>query len=91
MKSVEEKAKSKAQQRLFGMARAVQKGKMKAPSKTVASIAKGVEPKEVEKFAKTKHKGLPEKVKKENAVIEQVSKVVKKWRDIVGCKRSKTT
>jgi transcription antitermination factor NusG len=44
-------AKSKAQQRYFGMVRA---GKIKKPE--------GMTNKEVEKMASTKHKGLPDKV-----------------------------
>lgn len=61
---MDEKAKSKAQQRLFGMARAVQKGEL-SPSKVggdVKKIAKTVSAKDVEDFASTKHKKLPEKV-----------------------------
>jgi len=61
---VTEVAKSKAQQRFFGMVRAVQKGDMKAPSKKIAQAAKGVKPSEVKKYASTKRKGLPERVKK---------------------------
>jgi len=61
---VTEKAKSKKQQRLFGMVHSVQKYGMPAPSKKVAAIAKSISPKEAEKFAKTKRSGLPEKVKK---------------------------
>lgn len=84
MKRVTEKAKSKAQQRLFGMARAVQKGVIETPSKKVASIAAEVEPKEVEKFAKTKHTGLPNRKKKK--VEETVLKVLTRWRKIIKCK-----
>ena len=65
-KKINEKAKSKEQQRLFGMAHAVQKGEL-SPSKVggaVKDIAKDVSPEDVKDFAKTKHKGLPEKVKK---------------------------
>lgn len=61
---VNEKATSKAQQRLFGMARAVQKGEL-SPKKVggaVKKIAKTVSPKDVEDFASTKHEDLPEKV-----------------------------
>ena len=60
-----EKAKSKSQQRLFGMVHAVQKGTIAAPTKNVEKIAKTVSPKEVMKFATTKTKNLPEKVKQE--------------------------
>lgn len=59
-----EKAVSKAQQKFMGMVHAVQKGEMKAPSKEVAKVAKGMSKKAGHDFASTKHKGLPEKVKK---------------------------
>lgn len=60
-----EKAVSKAQQKFMGMVHAVQKGEMKAPSKEVAKAAKGMSKKAGHEFAATKHKGLPEKVKKD--------------------------
>jgi hypothetical protein len=47
----------------MGMVHATQKGE-KAPSKEVAKVAKSMPKKEAEKFASTKHKGLPEKVGK---------------------------
>jgi len=59
-----EKAKSKAQQRFMGMVYAVKKGK-KAMSPEVAAAAEGMTKKEAKKYAKTKHKGLPEKVAEE--------------------------
>jgi len=64
---ITEKAKSKKQQRFMGMVHAAKKGK-KPASKEVAKAAKGISGKEAEKFASTKHKGLPEKKKskKEN-------------------------
>lgn len=63
-KKIDEKAKSKSQQQLFGMAHAVQKGELPASKVggAVKKIAKDVSPKDVEDFASTKHKGLPEKV-----------------------------
>jgi hypothetical protein len=69
--SIDEEAKSKAQQKLFGMAHAVQKGEL-SPSKVggaVKKIANTVDPTDVEDFASTKHKGLPEKKKKINEVL----------------------
>jgi hypothetical protein len=56
-------AKSKAQQAVFGMADAIQKGKMqpKAGSPS-ASIAKTVPPKAVKEFASTPISGLPQKM-----------------------------
>jgi hypothetical protein len=59
---LQEKAVSKAQQRFMGMVHATKKGE-KAPSKEVAKAAASMTGKEAEKFASTKHKGLPEKKK----------------------------
>ena len=55
-----EKAKSRAQQRFFGMVRAAQKGEMENPSSEVLDAADSMKVDDVKKFAKTKHKGLPE-------------------------------
>jgi hypothetical protein len=57
-----EKAVSKQQQKFMGMVHAVQKGKMKAPSKLIAKTAKSMSDKAAGDFAATKHKGLPTKV-----------------------------
>lgn len=57
-------AKSKSQQRLFGMVDAYQKGELDNASKEVKDIAKDISHKDARDFAKTKHKGLPNKVKK---------------------------
>ena len=54
-------AVSKKQQRFFGMVRAAQKGEMENPSPEVAEVAATTKRSSVKKFAKTKHKGLPEK------------------------------
>lgn len=62
--TLNEKAKSKKQQRFMGMVRAAQKGKLKDPSAKVAKAAESMTGKDAEDFASTKHKGLPEKVKK---------------------------
>ena len=59
-------ARSKAQQRLFGMAIAVRKKEMKRSEvdKEVLDIVDSdMTDKEIEDFAKTKHKGLKEYVK----------------------------
>jgi hypothetical protein len=57
-------AKSQAQQRFMGAVRAAQKGAEPISAK-VAKVAGEMKPGEVKKFASTKHKGLPKKVKKE--------------------------
>ena len=64
-------AKSKSQQRFFGMVRAAQKGEG-ASSPEVAKVADEISDKDAKKFAKTKHKGLPEKkVEKESFEIDK--------------------
>ena len=63
---ITERAKSKSQQRFMGMVRAAQKGEG-ASSPEVAKVASSMSKSDVKDFAKTKHKGLPEKkVKKES-------------------------
>jgi hypothetical protein len=56
-----EEAKSKSQQRLMGMVRAVQKGEMDNPSEQVKKLAMTMKKKDVKDFASTKHDDLPEK------------------------------
>ena len=58
---LQEKSLSKAQQRFMGMVYATKKGEMEAPSPEVAKAAAGMTKGEAKKFAKTKHKDLPEK------------------------------
>ena len=65
-------AVSKKQQRFFGMVRAAQKGDMKNPSKEVSDVAGDISMKDAKKFAKTKHRGLPE-------VKESVMDLVRKY------------
>ena len=58
-----EKAKSKSQQRFMGMVRKCQETENCA-SEEVRKAAKSMKKKDAKKFAKTKHKGLPEKKRK---------------------------
>ena len=61
---LDEKAVSKQQQKFMGMAHAMQKGeKVKGASKELKKVASTMKPKDTEDFAKTKHKGLPDKAK----------------------------
>ena len=55
-------AKSKSQQKLFGMALALEREKMpkKKASKKVKAISKGMSEEEIKNFAKTKHKTVME-------------------------------
>jgi hypothetical protein len=62
-KKLSEKAVSKKQQKFMGMVHAAQKGE-KPASPEVAKVSKGMKKKAAKDFASTKHKGLPEKVKK---------------------------
>jgi hypothetical protein len=62
-KSLLEKAKSRAQQKFMGMVYAAKKGE-KPASPEVAKVAKGMSKSDAKDFAKTKHKGKPEHVKK---------------------------
>jgi len=58
---------SKAQQRFMGLVHAYKKGEVPASkvSKAVKDAAKSMKKKSTKKFASTKHKGLPNKVKSE--------------------------
>jgi hypothetical protein len=72
---IAEKAVSKKQQKFMGMVHAAQKGE-KPASKEVGKVAKTMKKKDAEDFAKTKHKGLPEKApkkKKEEDVEESTT------------------
>jgi hypothetical protein len=72
---IAEKAVSKKQQRFMGMVHAAQKGE-KPSSKAVGKVANSMKPKDTADFAKTKHKGLPDKVKskkKEEEVDESTT------------------
>jgi hypothetical protein len=72
---IAEKSVSKAQQKFMGMVHATKKGE-KPASKEVAKAAKGMSGKEAEKFASTKHKGLPDKKKKtEDVEVTEEMKV----------------
>jgi hypothetical protein len=61
---LDEKSKSKAQQKFMGMVYAAKKGE-KPASKDVAKVAKGISKSDAKDFASTKHKGKPEHVKKD--------------------------
>ena len=54
-------AVSKAQQKFFGIVRAIQKGEMSPTTPETAKAAATMKKKDVKDFASTKHKGLPMK------------------------------
>lgn len=62
-KSMREKAVSKSQQRFFGMVDALKKGdNVKGATADMKKAAKDMTNKDVKDFARTKHKGLPNRV-----------------------------
>ena len=56
-------AVSKAQQKFFGIVRAIQKGEMAPTTPETAKASADMKKSDVKDFASTKHKGLPEKKK----------------------------
>ena len=76
---LKEKAVSKKQQRFFGMVRAAQKGEG-AASPEVAKVAGEISKKDAKDFAKTKHKGLPEKVKVKEELTGDMKTDLEKYR-----------
>ena len=69
-------ASSKAQQRFFGVVKAMQKGD-KPKEGEAGKVAKSMKKKDVDDFASTKHKGKPEKVKREQRVRNLIKKMVR--------------
>jgi hypothetical protein len=69
-------AASKQQQKFFGVVKAMQAGDL--PKKGAAGkVAKDMSKKDVDKYASTKHKGLPKKVKKETMKISELKNMIK--------------
>jgi hypothetical protein len=68
-----EKAESEQQQKIFGLALSVKRGQTPRSevSDRVLKIVDGMGEKEIRKFAKTKHEGLPHKVETKEEVIRQ--------------------
>lgn len=59
---LEEKSVSQSQQRLMGTALAYKRGEVTDVPDSVKKVADSMSEKDLEDFAKTKHKGLPDKV-----------------------------
>ena len=76
--NLNELAKSTSQQRLFGMVYAYKEGKLDTSKiddellKKIKKIAKGISKKDAEDFARTKHKGLPDKVEQIEFVLDEI-------------------
>ena len=72
-------AVSRAQQKFFGIVRAIQKGEQSPTTPETAKVAADMKKSDVKDFASTKHKGLPEKkVKKEETNYKSKDKILKK-------------
>jgi hypothetical protein len=77
--NIQEKAVSKQQQKIMGLALSVKRGdtpKSKV-TKQVQKMAKEMSKKELEDFASTKHKGLPKKVEEKNEVEKLEESILK--------------
>jgi hypothetical protein len=69
-------AKSKQQQKFFGVVKSMQAGD--TPKKGEAGkVAKDMSKKEVDKYASTKHKGLPKKVKQETMKKSKLKEIIR--------------
>ncbi len=69
-------AKSKQQQKFFGVVKAMQKGDI--PKKGEAGdVADDMSKKDVDKYAGTKHKGLPKKVKQETMKMSRLKEIIR--------------
>jgi hypothetical protein len=80
IQDIVEKAVSKSQQRFMGMVHAKKKGEMKGGSEEVSKAASSMTGKDAEKFASTKHKGLPEKkTKKEDYDVDAANQL---WSEV---------
>ena len=79
LKELREKSVSQAQQKMMGMALAYKRGEMDDASPEVKKMADSMSMKDLEDFAKTKHKGLP--VKKESVELDE-------WKKDSGWKKS---
>ena len=76
-------SKSKAQQRFMGLVHAFNKGDVKSSevSKAVKDAAKSMKKKDTKKYASTKHKGLPNKVKSE--AFDKIKEMIRM--ELEGC------
>jgi len=73
-------AVSKSQQRFFGLVKSMQKGDTPKEGEA-GKVAKSMSKKDVDDFASTKHKGKPEKVKREQRVKHLIKKMVREKYD----------
>ena len=69
-------AKRKQQQKFFGVVKAMQAGDIPKIGEA-GDVAKDMSKKEVDKYASTKHKGLPKKVKQETMKRSEIRQMVR--------------
>ena len=74
-------AKSKSQQRLFGMVHAYQTGRLKDPPEIVKEIADEISEEDAEHFARTKHKGLKEKKSEYAGLLKKAWRAIESFRE----------
>lgn len=74
---LDEKAVSQQQQKLMGLAYAVKRGDIDAPSPEIQELANSMSMKDLKKYASTKHESLPVRVKEELAKIDGRSRMFK--------------
>tara|TARA_Y100001963_G_scaffold4543_1_gene5944 strand:- start:3097 stop:3552 length:456 start_codon:yes stop_codon:yes gene_type:complete len=79
-------AKSIAQQRFMGLVKSAQAGKAKVKGKA-KKAAKEMKPKDVDDFASTKHKGLPKRVRQEEAAKRDYKAEYKKFQSSTKAKK----
>ena len=80
VEELEEKAVSKSQQRLMGMALAYKRGETDDVSDEVKKVANSMSEKDLEDYASTKHKGKPEKVEEEIELDEgKILDMIRGW------------
>lgn len=82
-------AKSENQQQLMAMALMYKRGKMKNASSAVKAVANNMSEKDLEKYASTPTKGLPKRIKKEEA-MEIFEKFIIKVGDDFRIRSAKT-
>jgi len=77
-------AVSQQQQKLMALALAYKRGETKDVSAKVKEIADSMSEKDLEDFASTKHKGLPEKKKVEEGIGLAVARAIDKTKPPLG-------
>jgi len=89
LRELKEKAVSKQQQKLMGLALAYKRGDVpdSEVSDTVKDLAKSMSTKELEDFASTKHKGLPQKKEDNNISNRSAAMVPQTYNDPVTGKK----